>query len=302
MSDLSIFFTQYKGELAALCAALFWALASVVYQQVGQNIPPLLLNLIKGTIALGFLILTLGIMGNRPATINAISLTLLLLSGIIGIGLGDTVYFAAINHLGARNALLLESLAPPITALLSLVFLQENLPITAWCGILLTVFGVAWVVTEQVSHNGTLLKFQGVSLGVVAALAQASGAILSRAALVQTEIHPLWSALFRLAAGVLTLLCWGVFKQQHRRFPIKTLFSMRVLGAILLATILGTYLGLWLQQTSLKFTTAGVAQTLSATSPLFALPIAILLGETVSRRAVFGVIIAVLGIALLLGL
>jgi drug/metabolite transporter (DMT)-like permease len=59
---------------------------------------------------------------------------ILALSGVIGIGLGDTAYFAAINRLGPRRALLLETLAPPIAALLALVFLQEALSLRAWLG------------------------------------------------------------------------------------------------------------------------------------------------------------------------
>ncbi|WP_439516861.1 hypothetical protein [Limnospira sp.] len=43
--------TQFTGEISALVAALFWAIASVIYANVGTKIPPLGLNLIKGGIA-----------------------------------------------------------------------------------------------------------------------------------------------------------------------------------------------------------------------------------------------------------
>lgn len=111
---------------------------------------------------------------------------MLLISGIIGIGLGDTAYFAALNHLGARRTLLLE-----------------------------------------------------------------------------------------------------------------TLLTLRSIGAIAIAAFGSTYLGIWLQQTALKFSPTGIAQTLLATSPLFILPLAALMGEKISSQAIGGVLIAVSGIFVL---
>jgi drug/metabolite transporter (DMT)-like permease len=70
-------------------------------------------------------------------------------------------------------------------------------------------------------------------------------------------------------------------------------------GWLILAAFLGTYCGLGLQQTALKLAPAGIAQTLLSTSPLFALPLAMVLGEKVSARAVSGALLAVVGVALL---
>jgi drug/metabolite transporter (DMT)-like permease len=51
---------------------------------------------------------------------------------------------------------------------------------------------------------------------------------------------------------------------------------------------------------SLKFAPAGIAQTLSATSPLFAIALARLMGERVTARATLGAIVALFGVTLLL--
>ena len=67
----------------------------------------------------------------------------------------------------------------------------------------------------------------------------------------------------------------------------------------MVAVFIGTYLGIWLQQVSLKYSAAGIAQTLFMTSPLFVLPLAAIQGERISWRAICGAIIAVGGIVLL---
>ena len=297
---LHFWLTDFKGEKAALCAAFLWAVSSVVYSRLGQRIPPLELNLLKGTIAIALLVLTLFLRGDFWIAIAPVSLCLLLLSGALGIGLGDTAFFEALNCLGARRALLMETLAPPMTAILALIFLHERLSVGAWCGILLTILGVAWVVTERVPgvrRPTNLLR--GITCGLLAAMALATGAVLSRAVLATTSISPLWAALLRISAGVLVLLPWVWLRQRQSRSQLKTLRLGQVIWAILFAAFAGTYLGIWLQQTSLKFTAAGIAQTLSNTSPLFVLPISMWMGEQVSLRAILGVVIAIAGIAVL---
>ena len=77
--------------------------------------------------------------------------------------------------------------------------------------------------------------------------------------------------------------------------------SRRLLGAIAITAFFSTFLGIWLQQTSLKFAATGVAQALNATSPLFVLPLSVILGETLTLRAILGVFLALGGIWLLFG-
>lgn len=289
------------GELAALSASLLWALASVIYARMGQYMSPLKLNLGKGVIAIALLIPTLALQNQLVLDLSIQSVVVLSCSGVIGIGIGDTVYFAALRDLGARQTLLLQSLAPPITACLAFLVLQETLASWAWIGMSLTLVGIAWVISERTSTLTAMHSSwqRGVSFALLAALAQASGAVLSRFALAGTTVSPLWSALLRLCAGVLFLLVAGLLRQRTSLESLEWPRPKVWLG-LFLAAFGGTYLGIWLQQVGLKYTEAGIAQTLGATSPLFILPMAMALGEQVSLRAWLGAGIAVGGVALML--
>ena len=117
---------MFQGEIAALSAAGLWAFATLMFGRLGKQLSPLVLNLIKGSMAIGFIVLTLAMRQQLLASLPLGSVILLLISGVVGIGLGDTAYFATVNALGARQALLLEMLAPPMAALMSWVFLQEQ--------------------------------------------------------------------------------------------------------------------------------------------------------------------------------
>lgn len=296
------------GELAALSAACLWAIASVAYAWIGRRVPPLGLNLAKGWVAIALILLTLFLRGDflrlivqgSAVNIAPTNLGFLLLSGLVGIGFGDTVYFQALSHLGPRRTLLLGTLAPPLTAGLGLIFLKEFLPPLAWLGIGFTLAGVIWVISERTPTRPSQSLTSGIGFAFLAALAQAIGAILSRAALAGTTVDPLWSALLRLLAGVLALSVWGLLRQELGQW-LKGFSSAKLLVILMGAAFGGTYLGIWLQQVALKFTAAGVAQTLGATSPLFVLPIAAGMGESISFRTLLGVLLALGGIAVLFG-
>jgi drug/metabolite transporter (DMT)-like permease len=296
----ALWFDNFKGEFAALGAAFLWAASSSIYALLGQRIPPLQLNLIKGLIAIALIFLTLTISAQNTPQFNPLPVGFLLLSGVIGIGLGDTAYFSALNQLGARRTLLLETLAPPMAAFLALIFLGESLNAVAWCGIFLTILGVAWVITERTVAlvvNSTN-PMQGIVWGILAAIAQASGAVLSRFALIESDLSPLWSTLLRLIGGSAIVLLL-LLSPRARLGGEGVQWTGRLIGIIIVTAFGSTYLGIWLQQTSLKFSPAGIAQTLTATSPLFVLPIAFWLGEKISFRAVLGVFVAIVGIGIL---
>jgi drug/metabolite transporter (DMT)-like permease len=293
--------TDFLGETAALAAACLWAVASVFYARLGARIPPLQLNLIKGIIAIALFVFTILVTGEIFPSIATLPMCLILLSGVIGISLGDTAFFITINSLGARRALLMQTLTSPMSAIFGLIFLQEELNILAYCGIFVTILGVAWVVTERttdVKYISTAEFRRGIGFGLLTAIAGAVAAVLARSAIADTQISPLWAALLRLSAGTLILLIWASSRQQIS-FRLSNLRNWRVILAILFAAFCGTYLGIWLQQTAIKFTSVGIASTLLQTSPIFVIPFAIWMGEKVSIRAILGVFVSIAGIALL---
>jgi drug/metabolite transporter (DMT)-like permease len=312
----------HSGESAALLSALVWALAAVIFSHLSQSIPAMGLNFAKAFVALLMVLFTLGSFGQlTPESIvqtwqlllagqyilplPLFSLFCLLSSGVLGIAIGDTFYLRALACLGARRTLLLATLSPPLAALMAFLWLQETFSPSAGLGVFLTMAGVFWVISERTSAKVEPLPQvqQGVIWALLFSLAQASGALLSRAAFVRAAaagqpVDPLWAAGLRLGTGCGVLVIWGLSRQNFGKW-LKGFQQPRRLGLLILAAFMGTFLGIWLQQLSLKHTSAGIAQTLSSTSPLFVLPLAIGLGEKVSPRAFLGVVIALGGIALL---
>lgn len=289
----------FSGEIAALTAAFLWALSSFLFSRLGNTIPPIEMNFLKGILAIALFTVTMLILGDRLANLSLQTLVVLSISGAVGIGFGDTMYFEGLNLFGPRRMLLITTLAPVITAVLAWGFLGETLGLLALLGIFVTIGGIAWVIMEQKGNGGQKVSRRGIFYAFLAALTQAIGAVLSRWVLTGTQTSALQSALVRLVAGVLFIVIWVAVKRIKVGQWVMTKSTPRLWGTVAVVVLLGTYLAIWLQQVAFQFSRVGIAQTLLATSPLFVLPISALRGEKLSLRSVLGVFAAVAGIAMM---
>jgi drug/metabolite transporter (DMT)-like permease len=306
------------GEISALSAAFAWALATIIYAEIGGHVRSVNLNLIKGllaglmmtvTLGLGFLVQAESVSLASLLAIDSGKMLLLIASGMVGIGLGDSAYFGCLRRIGAQKGLMLESTAPIIAALLALFFFNEIIAISGWLGIVTTTGGV--IVVIGLSRSQPLYPNQpaGIALGILAACAQAMGIVLSRVALASGEVDPLASALVRLLSGLAVLGCYLALTRfipragAHRQTlseACAAILNNGLLVKLVGAVFIGTFLALWLQQLAVRYTGAGVAQALLASCPLFGMLAGSLQGQN-QRPAVWGgLALGLTGITMLL--
>ncbi|MDA0153060.1 DMT family transporter [Vibrio sp. Makdt] len=296
---------MYIGEIAAIGAAIVWACATWIYGQFGHRFSAMQLNIIKGLVASVMMLLVMPLIPMPEFELSANHFWILAISGIIGIAIGDSAYFAALKRIGANKTLLLESLAPPLSGVLALMFLGAALTLQSWLGVVITTLAVTFVVfqpSKSMSGDYTnQAQWSGIGYGLVASVCQASGVVISHYALVAGDIPPLLGALIRLAIGVFAVMIIIPFVENKPYSSIKRdLWDMTKLDKLWLlsAIFVGTFLALWLQQIALKNANPAIAQTLIATSPVFILVIYALKGEKVSKQSLIGTLAAVGGISL----
>jgi drug/metabolite transporter (DMT)-like permease len=291
------------GELASLAAAATWALASVSFARAGRRLRPTALNLAK--CVLGAAMLSVALLaedGDAPRP-SGQSLAWLAASAWVGLSLGDTAFFGALNRLGPRRALLFWSLVPPLTAALAWGALGEPVDLQMGAGMALTLGGVAWVVAERSPQTGeapadhsAATWAAGAGLGLVAAFGQALGNIWTKQGAL--GLSTVEVSVIRLGFGALFL---GVQAAAFRELgDLGRLREPELSKQVGLGTAVGTAGGIYLMVYGLQHTYAAVAATLTSTSPLFVLPLArFVLKERISARAVAGAAAAVLGVGVL---
>jgi drug/metabolite transporter (DMT)-like permease len=297
------FFLEHRGELAALTAAAIWAVSATLYSQMGKQIAPLTLNLTKGLLAIGYLIITMLLTGDRLMIAPA-QWWPLLISGLIGIAWGDTFFFMALNSIGARLTLLINILSPVITALMASLYLSEQLAIVNYLGIALAVAGVAGVIFDRTQADQSPKNYwQGVLWAVLSSLSNSIASICSRQAMLAGDLSPTVTTLVRLLAGtvgILVLMLWPLMlKSGFSKVSSWRSLDRKMWIRLALVAFFSTYLGISLQQASLKYTAAGIAQTVASTSPLFVLVYDWWQGSKIGWRSILWAVVAIGGMSLL---
>jgi len=282
------------GALAALAAALCWTLASSLWRRLPTSLSGAELNLLKNWLALAML---LPLVMGRAWPVAPGPLLLLALSGVLGIAVGDSLYFAALRRLGTRRTLTIDAGGPAVASLGGMVWLAEVPEPLHWLGLGLITLALLLVAGQRAGDAAAgRQQLQGVLLALGALLCGSAGALVSRAALRDGAFDPLQSALVRvLAAGVVLLPLlrgwrtrdWGP-RPSARRWPLG-----------LLATLLGTTLGIALQQLALQRLPGGMAVALLATAPLMAIPLAHLEGDQPGWRGWLAALLALSGVTAL---
>ena len=190
-----------SGVLAALAGALCWTLASSLWRRLPTALSASQLNLLKNGLALLFLLPLVGRSGVAAWGQEPRALLLLAASGVLGIALGDSLFFAALRRIGTRRTLTLDAGGPAVTALLGMAALSERPSPLQWLGIAL-ITAALWLVAGRDAEGPRSRDWGlGVALALGALACGSGGAVLARAALRSGAIAPLDAAALRLVAA-----------------------------------------------------------------------------------------------------
>jgi drug/metabolite transporter (DMT)-like permease len=283
------------GEILALASALAWAVGVVLYRRLGETLPPLALNFLKNLLVLGFVLPTVPLLhGLAWPTLSSGELLTCLLSGVLGIALADTLYFRALNRLGASRAGVIGNFYSPFVIVLSYLFLAERLAPVQIAGFLLVSVGVFLVGRPERNGEGSG-DLAAVLTGALAIFLMAAAIVMVKRIL---EAEPLlWIVLLRLLGGILGMLLIFAFTG----FP-RALGAARIRWSLLLpAAFVGQYLSMIFWLGGYKYTQASVAAILNESSSVFIVLLAwLLLGERLSTLTAVGVVLSLAGIACML--
>jgi len=306
-----------QGELAALATALCWAGTSLFFSAAGRRVGALSVNQIRILMAVGLLVLAHLAAYGQPLPSLAgrwDSLGLLILSGLVGLLVGDSAYFRALVELGPKLAALLMSTYPIIGALLAWVLMGEVLRPLSVLGIAVALSGVGIAILGRpAAHRAEGNLRRGVALGLVGAAGQAAGILLSKGALNAPGVESgqgfdtLPGALIRMIAAMVAL--WGIALAQSWRArragqPSALRAAVRDRRAVALifgGALVGPVIGVWLSLVAIVSTQVGIATTLMATVPIMVIPLQWLITrERPGAAEVAGAVVTTAGVAILL--
>lgn len=304
--------------LAALSAAASWAFASIAFSRLLSHgrVSPAAANLFKnGLAAASFFLATLVLGGRWPV---GEAWGWLFLSGFLGFSVADALYFAAMTRCGVQAAATVVLLNVPIATLLAVPIVGDRLDQGALVFIGVVLAGVLLVVAdpasrgakEEGSRGGSFSA--GVALALLAAIAMGASVPLGSGRFDEVGVCP--GGFIRLAGGALGAFPMAFVLGLGRRSSpgaelsrlIQPLFAAPgpggVWGAAALTGVGCAICGLVPYHYALRELPSGIAAVLFASTPLFTLPLALLIGQRVGWLAVVGALVGFSGVAgILLG-
>ena len=294
--------TVGPGELYALSCALAWAVAVILFKKSGESLAPFALNLFKNALALVLLGLTILVLeGPALPPIPPAALALTLLSGALGIGIADTLYFHALNAVGASRMAVAQTLYSPFVILLSLLFLGEHLGLGQCAGVVLVLAGILLVtyVRDQRPRDAQRIR-RGVAQAALSMLLMAIGIVIAKPMLERYGF--LWVVELRILGGFLGMLVEALL---FRRIgPLFGAYrNVRHWPQVIAGAFVGTYVSMLLWLAGYKYTQASIAAVLNELAAVFILLFAVLiLRERATLRQASGVLVAVTGVVLVVAL
>lgn len=264
------------GILAAICAAIIWAAASIVSYRPVIHFGVLDFTRIQLPMSALLLGLVVTLQGNWNS-LNWAQWIPIAFSGIIGILLGDIALHSCLKYGGPRRMQLLFALNAPMASLIGFLALGEVLSLSDAIGGFLILTGIALAIlyNNPQSDNGTGEKLTGSLLqvlfwGVLSALCQAIGLIIMKP-IVDAGTDPLAASAARTILSAILLMTTLLIPQMRFRT-----IGKQDIAPIVLATIAGWmgYVGaMSLLIFALQSQNTGIVAVLGSTAPIMILPI-----------------------------
>jgi drug/metabolite transporter (DMT)-like permease len=118
------------GEMAGIAAALAWAANGLLIRAHGSGLHAIVINALRCTLAAVFFVLIWPFISDRqPVPLQA--WLFLGFSLVVGLGIGDSIYFEAVKRIGVARAMSISMAYPVLTAVLSVWLLSESLTLLA---------------------------------------------------------------------------------------------------------------------------------------------------------------------------
>jgi drug/metabolite transporter (DMT)-like permease len=295
---------SWSYDWLALAAAGCWALTSVLSAPQARHLGAIAFTRWRMLLVF-FMLLPVVVFTGSWHSMTLGQAAVLALSGLIGIFIGDTALFAAMNRLGPRRTGVLFATHALFSALMGFALLDERMGAQAMLGGLLVVGGVmtavAWGSHKDESHAWETVRgpwMLGVALGLLAALCQALGSLIAKPVMV-TGVDPVAATVLRVAATSVAhfVLLWaGFMPARAQQAPTR-----RVLSLVALSGFIGMGLGMSLILLALQHGDVGMVGILSSVSPVLVLPLLWWrLGRAPAQGAWLGAALTVFGTVLVL--
>lgn len=292
MDNLSI------GIISAILSTLSWALCSVMFKKLGEKLDAVGMTCAKASISCLILFLIL-FMSGTSLYVPLNSLFKIFLSGVLGIALGDSLFFAALERLSPVTLSIILFVSPIIfSGIFGFIFLNEVPSLIAILGIFFILFGLSFLIFPiKKKDNSAKTKISGILLALLSLICTTYSIVLIKPLLL--NMSTMTATMYRMLFSAIVIMIYGLISKKI--FIWKNILSdINYLSKFSAVVLVATIGGFWLSLLSMKYCKIVIASSLMSIEPLFILFFMILFYKyTPKIKEYFGILITVLGIIIL---
>lgn len=303
-----------SGELIALVTTLCWSLGIFPFTEAAKRIGTAPVN--QWRLLLAWVLISIILFFTNSLSIvdlfsqpHLYHFVFLGASGIIGFTIGDYCSFKSFTILGPKLGSLYTTFAPGAALSMGFLVLGEKVNLIGILGIAITIGGVIWLTlskkdTAAAEEAGFKRDKTGIILGIIGALCQGTGLVLSKYGMDYyaehiPTMHAVWIRLL-FAFGAAFLVSLFAKKLIANSKPILS-NKNNALPYMVLGTFLGPICGVTCSLIAIQKIEVAVAQTIFALLPIVVLPVNLLVyKEKITLQSVFACLIAILGVVILI--
>jgi uncharacterized membrane protein len=288
------------GAGIALLTSLAWSISSICVKLVAEKIDSMVINTLRTWVGSALLISLIMVTGRYEAFSHIPwgSFVYVILSGILAMAIGDTIYIKSVALLDVSIAFPLSQCSFILVVVLSaILFLGEKVTWITVAGAVLVIIGIYLMTSSGVRRGNPLYKkrinTKGLFFILIAIIAWAGATILLKVGV--SGVDPFIAAGLRISTSAIVLVFF--LSRPRKRVALKKPIGRKNLALVATAGMLTYGVAAVGYISAIQLIGAGKTVILTAIAPIFALPFSILiLGEKPTRFTIVGVIISVVGV------
>jgi drug/metabolite transporter (DMT)-like permease len=287
------------GTIYALIAALCWAGGGTILKFLTTKIDALSLITLRLCATLPLLLAVILLSGRGTELVNTplMPLVYLIISGVIGIAIGDTIFIKSLSYLNVSQAFPIALCSNPVfTVLLAVLLLGESFTWVTGLGTFFVLLGVYLLTSRMTNSTPGRIRGKGIILALITGAVWAVSVVTLKLGAI--DMNPLVAAAIQLPSAIIVLLPFALSQRKRGALQLKK-YGSRSLALALASGPLDYGVGTVLFIIAMQLIGAGKAAVLATTSPFFLLPFSVfILKERLTRLTLIGIFVGVAGVCL----
>jgi drug/metabolite transporter (DMT)-like permease len=257
---------EMLAYIYSFSAVVTFSAAAIGFTYFSQKVSPLWMNIFKCLIAFVFCSVSMLIMGLSPWQPFA-KIWPFLLSGFIGLNIGDLFLLSAYKRIGPARTLILAGFTPFIAGSFAYFLWDEKIYPMRFVAILFFVLCLVLFSYEQFRKTRSW-EFRGLSYALIGVILDSAGVILTRQGyLFNPDFGGVEALYYRALAALLSFAIFIPFVKIRFIYHLKKL-SIKESGIAVVSSFFGTFLSLVFYMQAIRFGKIATVTSIVLTDPM----------------------------------